>query len=950
MTTKTLYPNTVSQSSQNNTSYREFSNLSNIKNGSTSYARSENTNGGIASKVGTHKRPSKITATNFKAQIPTGSKINSVTVEYSVRHEGGLSIGKTTVDLTGVSIGAKNGKALTTTNTKTSLKFTGSDLTVSKVNSTGFGVTIDFPSNTSTNTGYVRIQYVRIIIDYTQPNFQLTSTHTSGTYTGEEHTIKLNISNTGKTGTNSNVSITVPSGCSIVGVDSGNGTLSGSTWNPKLSGTNSASIVLRVSISTNGSHSFKFSESATGHSNTLTFSTSAMPVTPSEEEDDSTIVDIETDSQTSQIKQIIAKQNEEILITSLPSGYGTMEYTNKDVASVSIKDYNFTNNVWVSYDWTDDSESIIWSESTVKIKVGTVCNFTLTIQGYVDGSWGTLVEYRVHIYPENLTTPSLNILKPSQEELDRLGDGYVYTVESVLKEVTSETYVRDWLKNFRIGVFNNAIKENVQNYTIIDENGETQEITYDSTDYDNLSISDIFANAEYWSEPPTTVNAYSDLTVQFPYQSPYPLYILITGDYTEADTMASIKYTEPCIIESEVYEGYEQNGNYPKPIRAVIGSETLSELVIPSFQSSSPFIAYDCEVENITSENIFIKGISIDLDIDYTDYMSLNLKLKSPTGKTGERSLVLEPSTIGTITIGDSNDRWGLTPNDLTNLEDWEIQLQADNLFNSDNGASTLILNNLIVNYYVAELEEQNVTVSINNENIAIYDTLIQEVDIPSGLETDTNLINIDGTDLNDAYLQNIREKTITIKFSILGCNLEETTRTLQELTALFTNERDNLNKPIPKRLDISIYPGIHWDYVMTEPLDTNISISDYEVTAKLLIPSGTAYTNEPIITNTVGKVNGIAKVNPTITLIPLNNHIEIAEVNSNQKWTMTYTSWTNTDTVTIDCENRTVTLNDTTDITAYSDYSNDWFKILGEFEFQPTNCLIQTISRLERK
>ena len=64
----------------------------------------------------------------------------------------------------------------------------------------------------------------------------------------------------------------------------------------------------------------------------------------------------------------------------------------------------------------------------------------------------------------------------------------------------------------------------------------------------------------------------------------------------------------------------------------------------------------------------------------------------------------------------------------------------------------------------------------INGENIAWYGMFLQKVDIPAGLKTDTNYIEIDGVDSSNAYRQNIVKKELELEFSVFGCTLEETT------------------------------------------------------------------------------------------------------------------------------------------------------------------------------
>ena len=974
MTSKTLYPNNLSQT--NGAPYQQFANLANVKNNSSSYARTIDLQGGISSKSGTYHTPSRITATNFKADIPLNATINSVTVEYSTYKQGNVQIGKTSVDLVGVDTAPLYGNALTGTIATSSIKFTSPKLTPSVVNSSNFGFTLYFPKNSAYYTGYVVIKFIRIIIDYTLPNYTITSRKINGEYTGEPIQIQATISNVSKTPSDSTVTITLPSGVTFNGKEFGDGGISSSgstvTWTPGLSGSVlSRSVVFNVICASAGNYSVGFKESVTSHTSSVNFSVGQAP--SGETTDDNTlyIEPGEAEVITSSVKQLsyfmvnyTAPPELLELLTPTSDGFeGSYLLCSNTDFDDSFRSFNTTTGKY-EYDYVMDSGHIYYDSDGVlqytdgnitdedeprKLFISQSGQYTLILNsGYTEGdptqADDELVRINLDVYPSILTTPAISVLELTQEELNRLGDGYTYTVQSYLKEVTTDTYVRDWGRNFRIGVFNNHIPENV---TIINPN-TPEEIVIDSTDYDNLNITDIFDNAEYWSQPLTSINTYESVTVDFPFNEKYPLYILITGDYREADPKASIKYTEPVIIETTDYKGVVKNGNYPIPIMQVIKSGDTSQLTIPSFDNCDTFIAYDSPVETLITDKYFIKGVSISFDVDYTDYISLNVKLNTGKG-IGERSIVLEPGDVGTYTLGGPNDRWNLTPSQLVHPEDWDFQIQYTNVFNSDNSQSEVFFNNAVITYWIQEIDEQPISIYVEGEDLAIYDTFITNIDIPSGLKTDTDLINITGTDLNDAYLQTIREKTITIELTVMGCDLYESTRTLQELTSLLTNERDEMNKPIPKRLDVSTYPDIHWEYVMKDPIDAEVNITDYDCKIKLLVPNGTAYTNEEILTSTVGKVGGIAKINPKIQLIPLNSNIVITEKYSGQKFTMKYSSWTTNDTVVIDCINRTVTLNRDTDITGYVDYDVDWFQLYGEFEFEPTNCIIQTVSRYER-
>ena len=980
MTIKTVYPTAVSQSS--GAPYRQFENLNNIKDGSSSYARSKNISGGISSKAGTYHTPARIISLNFKANIPTNAIINSVTVDYRAKKEGYIGIGKIGVDLEGLELPGIFGSGLTDDMTTYSVKFTSPKLTPSIVNSSQFGVTLYFPKNSTYNTGYVRVKFVRINIDYTLPNYSIVARKVSGEYTDEEYLIQAEISNINKTNSDSNVTITLPSGATYKGISIGDGSITSNgqtlTWTPGLTDKLlNRSVVFKVQFSSVATYSIGFKEGITGHTSTVSITPSERPspVIEPDEDNETVYIEPEVEVTTLTIKQgtpfmvnytLTSEQLEEFttivddwnggyLICSNPNFSDNIRSFNTNTGEYEYDYDSIVDSGYVHYDTDGVLQYTDWDieddDANGKFRINATGQFTLVLIH----DWDSVednklpVEFEVariniYVYPSTLTTPSISILQLTQEELDRLGNGYTYTVQSYLKEITNDTYVRDWGRNFRIGVFNNHISTNLLTLNTDNEN----ETVIDSTDYTNLTTADIFNYAEYWSGPLTAQNTYESLTVNFPYQEQYPLYILITGDYVEANPQAEIKFTEPVITETSDYKGPTPNGNYPIPIMQVIRSGDTSQLTIPSFGKCDTFIAYDSPVENIITDKYFIKGVKISFDIDYTDYISLNIKLNTGKG-IGERSLILTPGEVGTYTLGGPNDRWNLTPGQLVHPEDWEFQITYTNVFNNDNSSSEVFFNNAVITYYIQEIEEQTISILVEGENLAIYDTFITDIEIPAGLKTDTDLIDIKGTDLNDAYLQTIREKTITINLTVTGCDLYESTRALQELTSLLTNERDELNRPIPKRLDVSTYPDIHWEYVMKDPIDAEVDITDYECKIKLLIPSGTAYTNEEILTSTVGKVDGIAKINPKIQLIPLNNSIEITERYSGQKFTMKHPSWTTNDTVVIDCINRTVTLNDTSDITGYVDYDADWFKLYGEFEFQPINCIIQTVSRHER-
>jgi hypothetical protein len=987
--TKIFYPTTITQTNSSNE--RQFSNLNNIKK-----VGDYSSTGLIAGKTGTRNKPSKITATNFKVNLPTGSEITSIKVEYShqkVAYQGGIpNIPQPTIDLVGVTATAKKGKAPTTKMAQQSVTFKVAP-SLSKVTSSGFGVSINYPKNTNTNPGYLRLKFIRVIVSYKEPSFSLTLQKVGTSYKNDTVDVKCTLSNKNGTGYNPNVNISLPVNVSYSKY-TGDGTVTrngaGLVWNPKLSGkVNSRSVTLTLNCNTvSTGNTVKFTEPSTKLVKSISFDISEEPVSGDDDESPGGVVTV--NDGVGVISGVVGESvelNIDVSNVEFPTPYS---YTREDeqearlVLVATFDGYNQDLDDGVTDDHIPNPSDIpgnaqlfdtTWDNTNHTFIMPSKVSMTLaqpTIWSEIDilnigyaylaednTSWDSAFTVISSVYinpiPNDLTLPQMSLLQLTQEELNRLGDGYDYTIQSYIKINSTESYVRDWGKNFRIGVFNNPILENQTIFNAIDEEtGETYKEIIDSTDYNSLSVEDIYTHADYWSNPPTTAGEYNNITCDFVYEEDYPLYIIITGDYFERADFAfgrkQISFSEPCIMED--YENREPNGNYPIPILTTLNSETTATLNIPEYQQSSPIIAYNIPLEEL-DENIVIKGITVSMDIEYSDQLILSCKLRNNKGKTGERSININPISDNTITLGDSTDRWGFKETDLTKFTDWSIELQANNLFDNEQNQSTIILNNIIFTLHVTELDTQVVNCYIDGENLAGYNAFITDIEVPQGLETDVKYLNIDGTDTNNAYRQNIKEKEIKIKFDIDACTIDEATTYLNEITALLVNERDNLNNPIPKTLTLSHYPGIYWEYILEKTIKAEAKAASYECDATLTIPAGTAFTTEEITTGPSGKVNGVAKINPTLTIIPTNDHIEITETLSGQKWTMTYNNWSNTDTVEINTANRQVQLNhneEITDITAYTDYNSDWFKIHGDYQFTSEGCIIQTISRIERR
>ena len=109
-------------------------------------------------------------------------------------------------------------------------------------------------------------------------------------------------------------------------------------------------------------------------------------------------------------------------------------------------------------------------------------------------------------------------------------------------------------------------------------------------------------------------------------------------------------------------------------------------------------------------------------------------------------------------------------------------------------------------------------------------------------------------------------------------------------------------------------------------------------------------------MTGTVGTVQGLTSVKPVIIVkTGAEDVIEIRETISGQTFSMGFTSEWNEHLIEIDCDNRIVWMkeneddNDPINISNYVDINSDWFKLLGEYNFETVNCTLYTVTYTER-
>lgn len=965
------YPGTVSQTT--GTAYASWSNLNNVKNNTTgSYAVTAT----ITSKNSSPNRPGTVSCTNFGFSLPTGAEPTKIVIEYRHRKTGSCNIPAPTISLLGVSGFSSKGVAPTTTlTTRTKsfyadgskntnlIKATKNVVKRSMVNSSSFGVKIDYPKNTNTSTGTLTISYIRVTVEYKVPSYTLSMRKVSGGYNTEAYVIEASISNKKLTGYNPSLTLSAPSGFSFLSGE-GDGSWDNTNartivWNPKLTNKRGTSSV-RLRFSTDVTYpsgqttytgTFTLVESLYSGSKSFTASITNRP--PSEQEEVSpTEKWINNEEASIPNPEIHSVQIDEVFHLNCKldttNDWVLLAYADPDFALYPDEDENFVENDEVMISFPDNPNDWLWWGTAIQNYISNDGTLNINFKCTQRGQYALIIGYLDHVLiptkyikvdcipdEDDLSTPSYTIMELSTEEINRLGDGYKYIIQSDMKLETSDNFSRDWYKNNRIGVFNNNIT-NVSDYT-------------------SLSDSQIIGNALYWSDETAGLNSYSNVECEFTYDEDYPLYVIVTGDYPETSTygydVGNVYFDEPCIIEKAVYNERESNGNYPIPILGLI-TDDISTINLPVNTDTEPVVLYDIPLNEDyeTNDNYAIRGIKVRANLETSANIIVTATLHNPNGTIGQRSIILTGDEEELV-IGGLGDLFGFTTLQMTNLDEWELELTTNNILSES--TETLILDTVELIFYLETVEEQLITVKVEDEPIAYYGAFVTNIQIPEGLETDTSFLHVDGTDMNDAYRQNIREKKITIEFNISNCDLKTSTDMLRQLTKLFVNEKDEYNRPIPNRIEFSHYPEDYFEYIMEEPFDIETDIGDYNVKATLTIPSGTSYSKDDKVTNTVGSVKGLAAIHPTITFKPSDQNITITEINTGQTFNMSYSGSWNDKKIIIDCDNRRVYLqedeNTRIDISKYVDHNSDWFRLYDEYSFEGLNCTILTVSYTER-
>lgn len=973
VTTSWHYPSSFKDTSSSYASgkyYKSWNNLANIKK-NEGVATCKN----ISGKNGSYPRPSYIVAKGFGFNIPSFADITKVEVQIGhkkVTHSSETaypSIGKASVGLYNVS---DNGASLSApTKSLASTKATFSiNPSVSSVNNGGFGVKLSYPANSNTNPGDLQLKYIAIRVTYNVPRFSLSVART----TNDE--IKINDDVELKTSYSPIVSFSLPSGLDFGSKVRGNGSVSVSnrvvSWKPKLGNSVASDYVViklkaldsgdkTVSIGTSVPSRSDPSASSVSYTAKCSFNVSSSVLVIDEPvySDDSPFA-FEVPSRV----RVGADVDLKILFKSLTEDIGYLSTfnlriqqnnkvypTNECFKDISLLNGDVQDNLSCHVLYLDLVYSNGFYSDCLDFTLTPLEAGDLTIMVLAGNEPVMMKTIKV----VSVGPLAYTLVEMTGEQLNRLGEGINYTATSYVRINVPEentSNLSDLGGNFRFGVFNKSL-----------------------SDFDEGYILD---NAFWTKEMPSSFNEFNQLSVDFDYQSDCPVYFIWTSDYlADGYHLVSVDFTNPLVVESEEFDGVEKIGVFPKPINEIIKSETSSQLNLDFGEVTNGLKCYDFDCENLNSDDIVINGVELDIDVSTLDgECSVFAKLISPNivdgaFRIGERSIILNDSENPHIHMGGDFDLWGLKFSDFETFSQFQLELQIVNPYS---GSQSVEFNNVVLTVHYTVIEDSKFKCFVNGEDTRFYNMFVKKVDIPMGVETDTQYMEVSGTDTTNAYRMNIDKKEIKIDFRVSGCTVEETTKFMERIAKLFTNPRDILNRPKTNRIEFDHFPNRYWNVIMEKPIDNEVEFVDYEGTIKLVVPDGTSYNVESTTTSAIGTNSGIAKVNPLIQISPNQSKISILEEYTNQKFIIdesevdieSFDGFSESDVIRIDCEDRKVYYyplseddlmdslieveHEHLDITHAVDFNSNWFVIYDDYKFTSDGtCDIHFVEFFER-
>lgn len=860
----------------------------------------------IASKSGTRSKPGTVVGTNPYFNIHQNSRINWVKLEWEeyIKNPTGGTTGVPTIPDRHCALYYLNGGVASavkylnsnvpTGRTYRSLVWYLSEVPNCKpvhINNAAFGAYMASARNTSSNTGYMYLDYLRFTVDYTDPTYSLNASLTANQILGGNVVYQVTLANTNSVhqGYAIPVTISLPAGLTYVS-QAGNGTYNPATgkWDAILSG-GTATLTLTLQSTTVGNKTV----TSTVDFNNVTLSRTTNIVEPTYTLA-SVLPESVTEQQTFNYQLTIAANS--TLVTGknvtipIPAGVTYQSQTGDGT-------FNENTGVWAA-EFTDGEATI---EITFLATGYGEKTFTATVEG------GTPVDTKsIIVISAVVTTPYYTDHLIAPDVLAYMVDGELYTYSwYIIVTDTSLATVYPGEKNFKIGLFQDE--------------------------------------TEILSDRPLELDTLTRCQVSFTYDSTKEHKLRLYGQYLEISPDTAGVELGGFMLSLGDNVVYQEPGTLFAPPGALIANEEMALANIPAMEQSLPMRLTGFNWAGREQDtDLIVKGIAVLFNYQCSADTGVVATLNCD-GSEFVKSTVLELGE-GEAVIGGSSDNWGISADQLLRSESLHLLMEFLNITSTSDAVE---LNNIRLAIYTQYDETMgNLGFTLNGEHSREYNIfVIPGFDKPEGVNTKFQTLELNGRDGDLITGSRIEGKDLKLKFYIVGADLLECQERLTEAVVWMGNTRNRLKIPEPKTLIFDWDPGKEYDVVLENVVDVDFKDGLFECQAKFTIPGGVAYSPTKT-TGAIGSNEGLTHVRPQVTIITngIGDNVAVVERNSNQIFILAHAFEAGVVLI-IDCEARTVKTPDGTDFTPEVSLVSVWPVLSGAYDFtRSIGCIIQSV------
>ena len=884
--------------------------LDRIKAADGSYAY---TDPKVASLAGTMSKPGRIKAYNFNANIPAGSRINSITVEWknkvtspSGTCTGLIKIPSVKVNLMGNS--TVEGKVKTLIGPVScsspnvwSLSWTASELgltqsqLLSLVNSSSFGVYLNPQRNTNYNAGYYHVDYVKVTIDYSTPSWSLDVSSTVGSSNNKRNiTVTLKDNNGVATSGTYTVNINLASGLAIDSVTSVNGTFSGSVWEAEIQSNSIATLQFVVKTETTGNYSVSAAcniDAETSLSDSDSFSLTytppgvegLVPIYSGSESDEYTILPYNVSGYGTSF-QI---QNTSASAVSCTVEHPTIDYESYTVTNGSFSTSNGTGT------WTINANST----STLTL------NYKLTGKRFIKVRKDATVLFRRHLVYYDYYEPSYGYV---EFPVGTTGSGN-YTFKMLVKAETSVSYPHLKVVAPGCGYY----------VDIIDNDGNSiakkafggYEIYTDWTEVDlSFTITKGVSKVRIYG-----MASYADWD-----KSKYTLYLLTPVLWDDDN---GVQVAGGCSLYN-TDTGFE----------ALLNGGTKTNTYAFSLKSLS----------GLSSMNLY----GVEISFDYTVTAENPVFLEVMSKKEGEIKYVksYKLSGAGNLRIGGPGAFFGFEEELYTALTSGKINMAFSNPYKTP---ARVNISNVKFNiYYWPKIDGDGFT--FKSKHSSQLNVVLSSAKISFGEKRDVKLYDAQNTDVKLVSSWSSKPKSLELQLVIVGETVDEIQALSRRVSEWLTTDFWKDGNVDYGKLVFDTDPSIEYHVIMDTPLDISLKEAQTyaEATAKFTVLE--VVNTDSGVGGAFGQIEGVRLVRPTIIIQCTGGPVEILESVNNQKL-MLSGEWGDGTELTIDCRRRRVYDSNGKLLNGVVDLESDWFELKGAYDFSKSRgCVIKEVSFIE--